>query len=371
MSSLQYRLLRFIDEQLDEIHKRPAMWGPDIAVELQILQLLEFRSVVLRPALEAENPRAVLDAYEEFLARKFPDHPPVALASILARDERNNELTLFLQEFRHEQEEEVVPEDVFASHDLVLKLWLDATVTAPRASTLSSYYDVFRRVLRAISRPRGSRGRASQAIEDAIDFSMTDVGIFPANGVPAHIVLPLDRVAADGAAEVEEGIQRLVAVNDWATRRRAPVSELVDHLSGHEMAQHVAAQALRLMPSSAEQMQLVELGGKLIGRQETVRIEPKCAERMVGVVKQSTKLTEFDATGSIRAVDKDQCSMRFRLIPARPGLTTVQCWMENPHVFDKANKAQFENARIRVTGKYYKEPGSPALVVVDDVESLR
>ncbi len=68
MSSLQDRVLRFIDEQLDAIRKRPGMWGPDIAVELQILQLLEFRSVLLRPALEDANPRAVLDAYEEFLA---------------------------------------------------------------------------------------------------------------------------------------------------------------------------------------------------------------------------------------------------------------------------------------------------------------
>ncbi len=257
----------------------------------------------------------------------------------------------------------MVPEDVFASHDLVLKLWLRETVTVPRASTLSTYYDVFRRVLRAVSRPRGRRGRASQAIEDAIDFTMPEVSVFPANGLPAHIVLPLDQLASEGAADVEEGVQRLVAVNEWAAERQTPVRALEERLKGQEMAQHVAAQTLRLMPSSEEDMQVVELGGRLIGREHPIRIEPMHADRMVDVVKQSPKLVEFDEMGSVRAVDKDQRSMRLRVSRTRSGVVSIQCWMADERLFERASQAFIDGERIRVMGKFYKEQGSPMVIV--------
>ena len=111
MSSFQRRMLDFIHGQLEAIHLRPGMRGPDIAVELQILQLLEFRSVVLRPTTEEANPRAVMDAYEAFLARRFPGAPTLPLASLLARDERSAELRAVLDEFRRELVDQMLPEE--------------------------------------------------------------------------------------------------------------------------------------------------------------------------------------------------------------------------------------------------------------------
>jgi hypothetical protein len=368
MSSLKDRVLQFIDGQLDAIHKRPGMWGPGIAVELQVLQLLELRSVVLRPALEASNPRTVLDAYDGFVARQFPGAPPEPLSAVLERSGRAAELTSILARFRGEIVREMPPEDVFGAHDLVLRLWLREEIEVPRASTLSSYYDVFRRVLRAVSRPKGTRGRASQAIEDAIDFALADVLVVAAGAEPAHIVLPLDQIGKAGAASVGEGVRRLVAVNEWAAEREAPVGVLEERLEGQGVAQHVAAQALRIMPSMEENLRMVELGGKLAGRAVPVRIQPVHADRMVQVVKRSPALTEFDEIGSVRAVDKDQCSMRLRLHRPMAGVSAVQCWMDDARLVERASRALVDAARIRVVGSRYRDPGSPAMVIVRDIQ---
>jgi hypothetical protein len=374
MNSLQQRILEFIDEQLDAINKRPGMWGPDIAVELQILQLLEFRSVVLRPALEASNPRAVLDAYEEFLTQKFPGAPPVPLASLVTTANKAGQLTTILEEFRRNIVMQMLPEDIFRSHDLVLKLWLQKGATVPRASTLSSYYDVFRRVLRAVSRPHGTRGRAKQDIEEAIDFAMSEVSVVSANGAPAHIVLPLDQLQpaphsdASGAANVKHGIKCIVIVNEWAAERKQSVGELERRLEGRETAQLVAAQTLRLMASTEEAVQTVELGGKFVGRAQPIKIEPTYAERMVEVVKQSSDLIEFEEMGSVRAVDVDQRSMRLGLSKDIHGVNSIQCWIEDVHLVEIASRALVNRDRVRVTGSLYKKRGSPAMVIVRRIQ---
>ncbi|WP_044250860.1 hypothetical protein [Chondromyces apiculatus] len=100
MTTLQGNLVRYIDEQLDAIERRPRMWGPDLCVELQYLQLLEFRSATLRPELERQDPRAVLDEFARFLALNFPGAPPLPLTALLAESHRERELVAFLREFR-------------------------------------------------------------------------------------------------------------------------------------------------------------------------------------------------------------------------------------------------------------------------------
>ncbi|AKT37740.1 hypothetical protein [Chondromyces crocatus] len=110
--SLQSIIVRYVDEQLDAIEKHPRMWGPDLCVELQYLQLLEFRAIALRPAHELSNPRAVLDAFTRFLASEFSGAPPVPLSALLAKEHREGELAKLLRAFREQLTSDMVAESV-------------------------------------------------------------------------------------------------------------------------------------------------------------------------------------------------------------------------------------------------------------------
>ncbi len=96
MTDLASRLLEFVDDRLDHMLEAPAMWGSGESVELQILQLLEMRVVLLEPE-QAEGWRSVQSDYEHFLAKQFPGAPPMTLSALL--EERPGELTTLLGQF--------------------------------------------------------------------------------------------------------------------------------------------------------------------------------------------------------------------------------------------------------------------------------
>lgn len=357
MSASQDTILHYIDDQLDAIARAPEMWGPPQCVELQVLQLLEFRSVTLRPQLEKDNPRVVLDRYDEFLARRFPGAPPAPLAVLLEGMRRSSELMMILDEFRRELEQDMQPENIFAAHDLVLKLVMHPNVRLPPARSLSSYYDIFHRVLRAIVRPSGTRGPTSQRIEDAIDFGMDDVRVIPRNGHPAQVILPLDQANAVETGRVTHALEEIVTVSEWAADPEADVTELRHLLHGEGAPPRIAAQMLRLMPEKEAAVQAVELGGRLVGRPEPVTILPAYAARMLEVISHEHVLHHpFDQVGVIRAVDIDQLSMR---------ITTenrsFKCWMDDPRLLEPASHGLRQ--RMRVIGQEYKKLGNTVIIV--------
>lgn len=96
MTSLDSVLLDFVDARLDHMLEAPEMWGSTESVELQILQLLEVRSLVLDPD-QTDGWRSVQVDYERFLAAELPDSPPTTLAARLGN--RQGELTTLLGRF--------------------------------------------------------------------------------------------------------------------------------------------------------------------------------------------------------------------------------------------------------------------------------
>lgn len=96
MTALASRLLDFVDERLDHMLEAPSMWGSGESVELQILQLLELRALILEPAHTASW-RAVQPEYERFLATRFPGAPPTTLAALLGA--RQDQLVPVLAQF--------------------------------------------------------------------------------------------------------------------------------------------------------------------------------------------------------------------------------------------------------------------------------
>jgi hypothetical protein len=104
MSSFVSKLLDFIDERLSHMLDAPEMWGSGESVELQILQLLELRVLVLEPTGKPSQWRLVQADYERFLATKFPSSPPTTLSALLG-DGREDELPVLLRQFVEAQQQ--------------------------------------------------------------------------------------------------------------------------------------------------------------------------------------------------------------------------------------------------------------------------
>lgn len=353
MSPARNDIVHHVDEVLRSIFRRPRMWGSNEAIELQVLQLLQVRSVAVRPELERRAPRTVLNAYHGLLAREFPGAPPIYLHALTRTSSRGDDFIPLLQKLTTEILEGMQPEDVFAAHDLVLRLWLSTSI--PRASALSVYYEALRRVLLALARGRGTRGLASREIEESLDFSMPDVSVTPANGAPPRIDLPLDQIERDPTGGVERALGQLVIVSEWAEGRGA-VEELERRLEDRALPQKIAAQVLRLMPSEEASVRTVELGGRLLGPQRAVTLRPHQAQRMVEVVKHNLAPVPFDEMGDIRAVDMDQGSLRLTTTRGR-----FRCWVEDQGLLEAARDAL--GSRARVTGWLYRPPGNPLVAV--------
>ena len=101
MTWLVAKLIDFIDERLNHMIEAPSMWGSNESVELQILQLLEIRSLVLGAPDAQSHWHHVQTDYEHFIAAHFPGAPPTTLTALLDREP--GKLIRLLTEFVSEQ----------------------------------------------------------------------------------------------------------------------------------------------------------------------------------------------------------------------------------------------------------------------------
>src|ERR1043165_10108661 len=105
MTSVESNLIGFIDDRLSHMLEAPGLWGSSESVELQVLQLLEIRSLVLGPPGIQSHWRHVQTDYERFIAEQFPGAPPTTLTALLEQepDKVIPLLARFVAEQRHVQ----------------------------------------------------------------------------------------------------------------------------------------------------------------------------------------------------------------------------------------------------------------------------
>jgi hypothetical protein len=98
--------LAWLDERLEGMLLRPRMWGSNLAVELQVLLLLEMRSLVVDRERENRDPGRVMDAYDAWRTRaRLGGNCP--LASRFADDKGGSaRFTEALRGFVEEQQRE-------------------------------------------------------------------------------------------------------------------------------------------------------------------------------------------------------------------------------------------------------------------------
>lgn len=104
LDTTQTRLLSAVDRNLDSLLARPGMWGGPEAVELQVLQALQFRVCLIYPTAED---RDVLNHFRHWLTRRYPGNPTAPLHVLLRRQHPSmneadvlKELARLLSKFR-------------------------------------------------------------------------------------------------------------------------------------------------------------------------------------------------------------------------------------------------------------------------------
>jgi hypothetical protein len=101
MISVESNLIDFVEKRLNHMIEAPSMWGSTESVELQVLQLLEIRSLVLGSLDNQLGWQHVQIDYERFIAKQFPDAPPTTLTALLGPE--SDKVIALLAQFVAEQ----------------------------------------------------------------------------------------------------------------------------------------------------------------------------------------------------------------------------------------------------------------------------
>lgn len=373
MSSLRQALLVFVDERIQRMLARPAAWGSEESVELQVLQLIEVRALAMHPDIEPQRLFKLLQrAYERFIEDNIEGSGPDPLATILQNHNRLTEFGPLLNKFVTSWEYAQRDENPFEEHDIVVRLTLKDQYEEPPTATIGHYYETFRRVVRALARDNLT-GRTPKEIEQATDFRTPDLQVMRKNGTPARVVMPL-RIppgpalpaspgAGTGAAKVRSAMSHLITVAEWA-RNDSSIAELNNLLPDGEKRQRVAFQALRLLPSKDDACSLVELGGREIGRIRPVELSPIMFDRFTEVVSFGQQPTPFDIAGVVRMLDLDQGTLALKVRGTQRriffGLRLTETEIP-PDLLDM---------KIRLSGDTYRDPLQRTFSVATKLEVL-
>jgi hypothetical protein len=284
----------------------PRAWGSDEAIEMQVLLLLQFRALTLRPDFDHGDPGSLVDDYMEYLTREYPKHPHRPLHQIVEADHLGfnmaNELKKIIQTFT----QSMLEENPFQHNDLAIRLVFE-TGRTPTTAAFTGYYEEFRRAARAVARRDKTVGRAPKGIEEATDFALSDVRMTPRNGAPAEALLLLGAgvpsESRDWVAEhaVRDAIVDLVTMGEWATSQAAVNALPVDDM---EQRSRTTVQAMRIVPRHG--IVKAEIGGTLIGRTKPVEFRPEHERRFLAVLGSSAPFEVYDKTEEIRGIDLDR-----------------------------------------------------------------
>lgn len=370
MTSLRDALLHFIGDRMEHLLSRPGMWGPDIAVELQFLQLVEIHSTILHSRTDSEvRFEKLRDAYLSFLRNRIPGAGSLFLSGVVKGD--SEQMAVVLREFWQVWMSETAEENPFESYDLVLRLRFRGDVASPPTSLIGHYYETFRRAIRGIARPNVV-GRTPREIEQATEFTTPDMQVLSSNGTAARVLLPLQLPVltqeglsiASAQAAVKDALTELVTIAEWASTN-AGVEDMVDAIPVQERRQKVAFQAMRLLPSAKSLCQSVELGGRAIQRLRPMALTANLANKLSTVIRHGQVPVHFELEGVVRKLDLDVGS-----IGVRPddGSKRIELWVTEGVELQTA----LLDCRVHVIGEKYLDPlGRPfhfvqSLNILDD-----
>jgi hypothetical protein len=336
------------------------MWGRAEAVELQVLQLLELRSLVARQADPKDNFSALQDAYHRFLSSTV-DGPHLLSAAVDDVDQLVKRMAPFVVGWQPA----VSADEVFVSHDIVLRLRLKPGLKLPTTSLIATYYETFKRTIRGIARP-GATGTKKEMAE-ATEFLAPDMDVRRANGVPGAVVLPMKIPSntqfslAELWNAVDTAIRALADMSQWAASGDGP-DVLVKLIGDPVRRQKVAFHALRLIPTPSSPCDQVELGGQVIHGGRPVTLNVAMAARLKDALSVGqVPPTEVTVAGVVRSLDLDAGTIGVksdddskRLVFSLP-----------PDLFEAPES--LGGRRVNVVGDEYRRPSGKPFRLVREI----
>jgi hypothetical protein len=359
MKGLRDTIVGWVDRRIEDMLAAPRMWGSDEAVEMQLLVLLEMRALATRPDQELANPSRILDAYNAYLAKRFPAKPHRPMCRIVEPDDLGFVLAAELRKFIDVFVPTMLEENPYQHSDVAIRLTFEAG-RMPTTSAFTGYYEEFRRAARAVARPPDkATGRVAKGVEMATDFALNDARVTPRNGSPAEVLLLLGAGAGqrDTTAEeqVRDALTNLVSMGEWASSSADVADVPVDDV---EQRTRVAVQALRILPRRG--IAAAEIGGKLIGRSKPVAFRPEHERRIVDVIGSSTKPESFDRQDEIRGIDLD----RGLIILGKKSRLT--CYMRP----EQLGSVALAGVQAHVRGSLYRPLSGRPFVLVESLDLI-
>lgn len=358
MSALRDTILRWIDKRTSDMLAAPRAWGSDEAIEMQMLLLLQFRALALRPDFDQGDPGSLVDDYMEYLTRAYPGRPHTPLHRIIESDPLGFNIAGELEKVIRSFTDRLLEENPFQHNDLAIRLVFEKDRT-PATAAFTGYYEEFRRAARAVARRVDKAvGRAPKGIEEVTDFTLSDVRITPKNGAPAEALLLLGAgipsEQRDWMAEraVRDAIADLVTMGEWATSEEDVSALPVDDV---DQRSRTTVQALRLIPRRG--IAKAEIGGTFIGRSKPVEFRPEHERRFVAVLGSSAPSEPFDRTEEIRGIDIDRGLV---IVNRRARLP---CYLR-PELLQEVTEV---GVQAHVQGTLYKPLSGRAFVIVSHI----
>lgn len=318
MSQTDHIVLEHIQDRLDHMFRFPELWGSAEALELQVLQLLESYAVLKKHKTD----RIILfqelqSAYRGFLSR-IPPRGGLLLSQ--RADMEISALVSHLSTFRNVWQEGIAAPNPYEAHDVVLSLRFDESVSLPQASMIGHYYETFRRSIRGIARPN-QHGRTPKDLEMATEFLTPELNIIPKNGMPGRVVLPLElpqmeATSSSSFAAVRDAMSHMAAVAEWANSSD-DVKKIASALPDSEQRQRVASQTLRLVPGANSSCNLVEFGGRSMGRIVPMQLHSRISSRLNEVVRYGRTADISQLDGVVRKLDLDRGIVGVRPVGGR------------------------------------------------------
>ncbi len=323
MTSLQETLAGLIERRLGSIARAPQMWGSLESIEMQALQLIEIFAVLHDQTYASSKSRVIKESYRAFLRARYGTSLPAYLAQELdGKDsaEASSELARILSQFYRETESKLKSQVKQA--DITLELCLREDLQSIAQPIIASYYSALPRTVRRFQYPERLSSRGRIAKTDQLEFvadSGTGIEIRPPNGTPGTVLMAInvsnpqmDQKHNSLSMLVTEKYQKFAEFIDLVNTKAdaaLTVQKLDTIYKNADISHHMALAVVAMAPTSAQGIDKVVWGGKLLQR-ASCYVDVDTADRLMPVVRADPTKKEFDGVGVVRTADLDKRKYR-------------------------------------------------------------